>query len=317
MNHYVYQIISLTPDGNGVLKIYSGLRSCECNPEEDTEYLGSGTAITRAIEKYGREKFMKIIIGKFSTREEAHDCETAWLLKQFNFHGRHWKKFKTFNYNLRLNENDNHGNFHSPETKSKLSAVNIGKKLSEETKKKISQSNTGKKLSEETKKKLSELNRGRQVSEETRKKIGEASRVRIRMFSEETRKKMREANIGKKLSEETKKKLSELGRGRKLSEETKKKLSEVNIGKKSTLFKGLTIGTNIDTKTIVFCGNADIKSRGFTHGNISKVINGTRANHKGFVFIRTADPVQLKELLNTATFYDDESKERIEEFLKL
>ena len=144
MNHYVYQIISLTPDESGVLKIYSGLRSCECEPEED-DYMGSGHAITNAINKYGRDKFLKMIIGKFSTREEAHDCETAWLAKQFNFHGRDWKKFKTFNYNLRLNENDNVGFACSPETRAKLSAAKsgennpmFGKQLSDETKKKLS-----------------------------------------------------------------------------------------------------------------------------------------------------------------------------------
>lgn len=95
MNHYVYQIISLTPNEEGVLRVYSGLRSCECEPEDD-EYMGSGVAIKSAIEKYGRDKFMKLIVAKFDTREEAHACETNFLDKLFKFYGSDWKKFNKF-----------------------------------------------------------------------------------------------------------------------------------------------------------------------------------------------------------------------------
>lgn len=229
MNHYVYQIISMTPNEEGVCRIYSGLRSCECNPEEDTEYMGSGIAIKGAIEKYGRDKFMKLIIAKFDNREEAHDCETAWLEKQFDFHGRDWTKFSKFNYNLRMNVNDN-GGFCSPEAREKMSTAQSGENNP--------------------------------------------------MF------------------------------GKQHSDETKKKLSGGNHHK----FKGLVIGTK-DNQTIVFCGTADMKARGFNQGNISQVINEKLPHHKGFVFIRTSDPDQLRELLNTAEFVDEESKQRIEEFL--
>jgi hypothetical protein len=88
-------------------------------------------------------------------------------------------------------------------------------------------------------------------------------------------------------------------------------------GSNNHQFKGLSIGTNKGNQIIVLCGKKDMAARGFSSGRISQVINGKYNTHKGFTFIRTADPVQLKELLNTATFYDDESKERIEEFLKL
>lgn len=260
MRHYVYQIMSLTPDENGVCKIYSGLRSCECEPEEDTEYMGSGHAILNAIKKYGRDKFMKIIIGNFVTREDAHDCETEWLEKQFNFHGREWKKFKTFNFNLRLNGNCN-GGFCSPETRRKISDALTGK--------------------------MAGRNHpmfGKQHSEKTRKKLSDALTGK------------NHHNFGKQLSDEHKMKLS---------------------GNNNHQFKGLSIGTNKDNQTLVLCGKKDMAARGFSSGRISQVINGKYNTHKGFTFIRTADPVQLKELLNTATFYDDESKERIEEFLKL
>ena len=166
MKHYVYQIISMTPDENGVCRIYSGLRSCECEPEEDTEYMGSGMAIRGAIEKYGRDKFMKLIIAKFDTREEAHECETKWLEKQFKFHGNDWSKFRKFHYNLRLNEGSHDGFACSPDTREKQRAAKIGKmdgaknpnfgktgekhpffgkQHCEETKKKISEAQIGQK----------------------------------------------------------------------------------------------------------------------------------------------------------------------------
>ena len=271
MNHYVYQIISMTPDENGVCRIYSGLRSCEGEPEED-DYMGSGIAISRAIDKYGREKFMKIIIGKFSTREEAHDCETAWLEKQFKFHGSDWKRFKTFNYNLRLNEGFNDAGSMSPETRAKLSAANSGE----------NNPFFSKQFSDEHKKKLSAA------------KTGENNPFFGKQHSDETKKKMRNSRIGKQHSDETKKKLR---------------------GENNHNFKGLVIGTNTNNQTIVFSGGKDMKARGFDQGTISKVILGKLPHHKGFVFIRTSDHDQLRELLNTAEFVDEESKQRIEEVL--
>lgn len=248
MYHYVYQIISLSPNEEGVCRIYSGLRSCECLPEED-DYMGSGHAILNAINKYGREKFMKLIIAKFDTREAAHECETAWLSKQFNFHGRDWKKFNKFHYNLRLNENSRDGFYSSPETREKQRAAMIGKMDG-----------------------------------------------------------AKNPNFGKTGENHP-------FFGKQHCEETKKKMSESKIGAQHNLFKGLSIGTNKDNQTIVFCGNKDMEARGFNQGAISQVINGARPHHKGFAFARTDDPDQLQELLNTAEFVDDVSKQRIEEFL--
>lgn len=127
---------------------------------------------------------------------------------------------------------------------------------------------------------------------------------------------------GCKHSEETKQKLSAVNSGenhpnfgKQLSNETRKKLSEAHIGKKSAKFKGLTIGTNTNNKIIVFCGNADMKSRGFSPGNISYVINGKKPHYKKFLFTRSSDPIFLQQLLDEDNFVDDVSKERIKEFL--
>lgn len=121
---------------------------------------------------------------------------------------------------------------------------------------------------------------------------------------------------------------SECGRGAqgcKRSEETRNKVSNSKIGehnpmfgkmgKQSANFKGLTIGVNRENKTIVFRGSTDMSSRGFYSGAVSAVILGTRPHHQGFTFIRTDDPQQLRELLNTAIFYDEVSRLRIQEFL--
>jgi hypothetical protein len=126
---------------------------------------------------------------------------------------------------------------------------------------------------------------------------------------------------------------AEFGSGRRgcqHSNETRKKLSDALIGKyvgekhpmfgrtgeKHPNFEGLTIGSNKDDQTIVFCGKKDMKLRGFNQGNISQVINGKAPHHQGFVFTRTSDPDQLRTILDTADFIDEISRKQIEEFIQ-
>ena len=277
MNHYVYQIISLSPNEEGVCRIYSGLRSCEGLPEEDTEYMGSGMAIRGAIEKYGRDKFMKLIIAKFNTREEAHECETKWLEKQFRMHGNDWTKFRKFHYNLRLNEGSYDAGSMSPETREKMSAANSGE----------NNPMFGKKFSNEHKRKMSEARIGKQPSDETRKKMSAARSGENHHFF-----------------------------GKQFSDEHKKKIGEAQNGEKNNNFKGLVIGTNKDNQTIVFCGKKDMKARGFNPSHISQVILGKLPHHKGFTFTRSTDPIYLQQLLDTAEFVDEESKQIIQQFLQ-
>lgn len=124
--HYLYQIVSLVPDENGVCKIYSGVRSSEVEPEID-EYFGSGIWITRAVEKNGRDKFIKTIVARFDTREAAYDCETQWLNKLFTkVYGSDWTKFNRHHYNLRLNEGSNDGGSFSVKTLQKMSDAKSG-----------------------------------------------------------------------------------------------------------------------------------------------------------------------------------------------
>lgn len=119
--HYLYQIVSLVPDENGVCKIYSGIRKSRKPPEQD-KYFGSGNRLKNAVETHGRDKFIKTIVATFTTRKEAFDCETQWLDKLFyKFYGGCWEKFKKFHYNLRLNMDSRDGGSISDETRQRMS----------------------------------------------------------------------------------------------------------------------------------------------------------------------------------------------------
>jgi group I intron endonuclease len=168
--HYLYQIVSLVPDENGVCKIYSGVRTSEVEPEID-DYFGSGRRLKAAVKKHGRDKFIKTVVAKFDTREAAYECETQWLNKLFTkFYGSSWAKFNRQHYNLRLNENSRDGVYASEETRQKMSAgrkgkcagcenPNFGMPMSDEQKQKISTSSFGKTHSSDTKTKMSENRR--------------------------------------------------------------------------------------------------------------------------------------------------------------
>lgn len=67
MKHYVYQITNIV---NG--KYYRGKHSAK---SLDNDYMGSGTLIRAAIEKYGVGNFKKTILKTFPTSQEAYDYE--------------------------------------------------------------------------------------------------------------------------------------------------------------------------------------------------------------------------------------------------
>jgi len=132
------------------------------------------------------------------------------------------------------------GSHHSDETRAKMSAAKTGNKNflghhhSEETKRKISAAKTGNKAwlgrhhSEETRTKISAAHLGKKLSPETCAKIGAAKMGNKNLLgyhhSEETREKLSKINAGKKLSSETRGKISAASRGRVASPETRAKL---------------------------------------------------------------------------------------------
>lgn len=69
-NHYVYKI---TNKINGCY--YIGKRSCSCDIEKDTKYMGSGRRLLGAIYEYGIENFTKEILHTCESEFEAYEKE--------------------------------------------------------------------------------------------------------------------------------------------------------------------------------------------------------------------------------------------------
>lgn len=73
-----YTIYQITNTING--KIYIG---CHQTDDLADSYLGSGTAITRAVKKYGRDAFVKTILHIFDEPEEMYSMEAEIVNEDF------------------------------------------------------------------------------------------------------------------------------------------------------------------------------------------------------------------------------------------
>ena len=145
-------------------------------------YWGSGRRIKERISKYGKDNFVKEILGEFDDRTIAHQVENQYI-----------EKFRNDEKCLNIACDHKFGTY-SNKTRAKIGAANaialcgeknpnFGKPLSEETRAKLSAALRGKPLSEEHKAKLSVALRGeknpmygKHLSEESRAKIGAANR---------------------------------------------------------------------------------------------------------------------------------------------
>ena len=118
-------------------------------------YWGTGRRIKERISKYGKENFIKEILGEFDDRVEAHKKENQYI-----------EKFR--NDDKCLNERlEHHFGTYGEESCAKRSAAHRVENLSEETRAKLSASKRGehhpmygKTFSEEHKAKLSTSHRG-------------------------------------------------------------------------------------------------------------------------------------------------------------
>ena len=189
--HYTYIIINTTNQMK-----YIGVRSCNCLPENDSDYMGSSKILGEAMQETP-ESFTKTIIDTFPTREIASIDEQR--LHEMYDVARNSMFYNQMNAPLGF---DNTGKHHSEETRKKISDAhrgeknhNYGKHHSAEHKKKLSVSQMGKTISPETRAKMSEAAMGKIISPETRKKLSVAGMDRT--HSPETRQKIGESNKGK------------------------------------------------------------------------------------------------------------------------
>ena len=219
------------------------------------EYLGSGTLLKRAIEKYGKENFIKEIVEVCSTKTELNEREKYWIKET---------KAQEIGYNIA--EGGNGGNTYDEETRQRISQEFRGREVdpktiekAKKTREKRKQENPDVyKMSEEQKQILSKTHKGKVHPKEWRERQsnfmkdftnyspkflemqngenrkGEKSPMWGTKASEETRRKQSEAHkknpvkywLGKKQSLESIEKRRQKQIGKKWSEETRKKFEE-------------------------------------------------------------------------------------------
>lgn len=99
----------------------------------DKRYKGSGRILKYAIEKYGRDKFITIILETYESKEDLDNGEIYWIAK----------------YGAVENEN-----FYNIEKGGQPNGRQIGHEVSDDTRQKLRKINLGKHVSDETKAKL-------------------------------------------------------------------------------------------------------------------------------------------------------------------
>jgi len=147
---YVYKT-TLILDG----RVYIGQRGCDCLPEDDTYYLGSGSYFNRALKKYGRKNFVKEII-EICTEDTIDDIEDYWI---FYFNP---TRDKSIGFNLKCKKKKGRKEMcHHPDTIEEIREKILNHPDKEIWREKNISWHKGKKDSEETKKKKSLKSKGR------------------------------------------------------------------------------------------------------------------------------------------------------------
>lgn len=172
-----YIVYETTNKVNG--KKYRGAHATE---DLNDKYLGSGTAIMRAIKRYGQENFYRSVLEVCKTPEDMYEAEARWVDKE-------WMCRKD-TYNCATGGSG--GYRVSDETREKMSIGNKGRVFTEEHRRKLSEAAKRRKpniekghkfgpMSDEEKAKRSKANKGRRpykMTAETRKKMSEAAKGR-------------------------------------------------------------------------------------------------------------------------------------------
>ncbi len=157
MYHIVYKITNILNK-----KVYIGKHSTK-NPHDS--YMGSGTALKRAIRKYGKANFTKKILHAFSREQDAYDKEAEIVNESF--------VLSKNTYNLMTGGRAAHT--YSQESRLKMSESSKGIPCHANTKKAVSDSQLGRLKSESHKNKISETLTGRTHSDEHRNKLRQAT----------------------------------------------------------------------------------------------------------------------------------------------
>lgn len=129
----------------------------------DTNYYGSGVALKRALNKYGKENFKTIILEEINDLDILSNRETYWI--------EHYNAVKDKNYYNNSYGSENEG------------WTGVNRMFKEDTEKwkacriKSSESQKGQHKSQETKRKISESLKGRPKSKEHIRNLKESKRI--------------------------------------------------------------------------------------------------------------------------------------------
>jgi group I intron endonuclease len=232
-------------------KMYVGKMSKPVNKSKS--YLGSGVVINKAIQKYGKESFIKEILEENIKPEELSIREIFWIEKL--------NTKRPNGYNL-----TDGGEGTTGYKKTHIQIENHRKAI------------TGNKASEETRKKMSDAHKGKKLSPEHVMNVSKA--LTGRKLSPEHIKKVSEGNKGKKISEDQKRMISEFHKGRPTSEETKVKMSLANKAK--VKIQQLSLDGQV---IAIYSSTKDAAKRMNTlRTSIAKCLSGKRKTHLGFIW---------------------------------
>ena len=140
-------------------KSYIG--KCVKLPKDTKFYYGSGTAIKNAINKYGKENFIKEIIDYCDDHKTLCEKEIYWIA----FYNSTNQKI---GYNIMYG---GEGGKLNQLSKDKISKTLTGRKLSKETRAKMSASRTGIKFDSSFGQKISKAKLGKKFSEEHKENL--------------------------------------------------------------------------------------------------------------------------------------------------
>ena len=206
-------------------------------------YFGSGLLIKRAIEKYGKNNFIKEIIDECESNDELCDKEKLWINK--------YNSITPNGYNI-SNGGDGGDTFtNHPDKETYIRNKSLASKKmweDEAYRKNFIESHVGQKRTEETRKKISESNKDKPKSESHKESLSKAWDKR-------------------KIEHPTKKETLEKQRLSMLGKNARNTYKLISCDGKEIIVNNLT---------------QFAKENNLQHSNLLKVVKGERDNHKGW-----------------------------------